>query len=430
MRELHAFINDRRVGVLAEDSDVWSFAYDPVWAGDPRSFDLSPALPRSRGCIVDGASERPVQWYFDNLLPEEGLRTIYAADARLASEDAFGLLAWFGAESAGSLVLLPPDHDVTATKGRRLLPDNDLSARIRNLPRIPLMRDAPKRMSVAGAQHKLLVVLDGDDLYEPLPGDASSHILKPNYPDDAWAHSAINEFYTMRLAHELGIVVPPVFRRYVPEPVYIVERFDRIREGGVVTRRHAIDTCQLLGRARTFKYAAATVDSLSVIADACRSPAAARLWLYRWLVFNLIVGNGDNHLKNISALVSADGIELAPAYDLLSTAAYTTRALSDQPRWPNVDLALPLPNAREFSAVTRATTLEAADALGVPATIARRELKRMVDRAATAASALIEKVEDDNARVPEAAKPNLAAEMRLLRTIDKVVVADMLARLR
>jgi serine/threonine-protein kinase HipA len=326
-------------------------------------------------------------------------------------------------------VLLAPGQISAATYGRRPLTDEDLSARIRNLPRISLIYDAPKRMSVAGTQHKLLVVLDGDDLYEPLPGDASTHILKPNHPDDTYASTVINEFYTMGLARALGIVVPAVFRRYVPESVYLVERFDRFREGGAVRRRHAIDACQLLGRARTFKHTAATVESLSAIADACRSPAAARLRLYRWVVFNIIVGNGDNHLKNISALVSAEGIELAPAYDLLSTAVYATRALSEQPRWPDVELALPLPSARNFAAVTRARTLEAADALGVPATIARRELRRLVDKATTAASGLITRIEGENARVPEAARAQLAGEMRLLRTIDKVIVADMVARL-
>ena len=429
VRELHAFIDDRRVGVLSEEGDAWTFAYEPAWASDPEAFDLSPALPRGAGRIVDGASERPVQWYFDNLLPEEGLRTHYAREARVAGEDAFGLLAFYGAESAGSLVLLPPGEGPVAAAGRRPLSDEELSARIRNLPRVPLMHEAPKRMSVAGAQHKLLVVLEVDEMFEPMPGEASTHILKPDHPDDAYRSSVINEYFTMRLARALGLPVPTVSKRYVPEPVYLVERFDRLHEGDVVRRRHAIDTCQLLGRARTFKYTAATVESLSAIADACRAPAAARLWLYRWLVFNLIVGNGDNHLKNISALVSAEGIELAPAYDLLSTAVYSTRAMSEQPAWPDVELALPLHGARRFGEVTRDKVLEAGEVLGVPASIARRELGRMVGKVAGEARESVERIGLENDRVSEAARVHLAGEMRLVRAIEAVVIADMVERL-
>lgn len=429
MRELHAFIDDRPVGVVSEEGDSWAFAYDPAWAGDPEGFDLSPALRKSAGRIVDGASARPVQWYFDNLLPEEGLRTLYAREAGLAGEDAFGLLAFYGAESAGSLVLLPPGQGPVAAAGRRPLSDEDLSARIRKLPRVPLVRDAPKRMSVAGAQHKLLVVADGDALFEPMAGEASTHILKPNHPDDAWRSTVINEFFTMRLAHALGLPVPAVSRRYVPEPVYLVERFDRVREGGVVRRRHAVDTCQLLGRARSFKYTAATVESLSAIADACRAPAAARLWLYRWLVFNLIVGNGDNHLKNISALVSAEGAELAPAYDLLSTAVYSTRAMSEEPRWPDVELALPLPGAHRFGEVTRERVLEAAAVLGVPQAIATRELGRLAGKATGESRELVARIEAGNDSLPEAARVHVAGEMQLVRVIDAIVVREMAGRL-
>ena len=46
-----------------------------------------------------------------------------------------------------------------------------------------------------------------------------------------------------------------------------------------------------------------------------------------------LVGNTDAPLKNLSFLVSHDGIGLAPFYDLLSTAVYETRAF-DRDGWP------------------------------------------------------------------------------------------------
>jgi serine/threonine-protein kinase HipA len=209
-----------------------------------------------------------------------------------------------------------------------------------------------------------------------------------------------------------------------------VERFDRERIGDAVRRRHVIDSCQLLNRARTFKYTAANLAALNSIADACRSRARARMQLFQWLVFNLVVGNTDNHLKNISAMVGPEGIELAPAYDLLSTAVYTTRAFQDQPTWPDIELALPLPDATQLGLVTRDRVIAAAAELGVPLVVAVRELDRLVRVVTPAAHTLIGTIEADNAALPAAARAELGGELRLLRAIVHNVIIDMVARLR
>ena len=39
------------------------------------------ALSRKSVAHADGASNRPVQWYFDNLLPAGALRTVIAREA-------------------------------------------------------------------------------------------------------------------------------------------------------------------------------------------------------------------------------------------------------------------------------------------------------------------------------------------------------------
>ena len=79
------------------------------------------------------------------------------------------------------------------------------------------------------------------------------------------------------------------------------------------------------------------------------------------------MGNGDNHLKNISFLVEPENIRVAPAYDVLSTAVYDTRALADeQARWPNTALAFTIGNARTFADLKRGDVLDAARAMGLP----------------------------------------------------------------
>ena len=438
MRQLAVSINDKLVGHLREDNDLWQFGYASEWLASSESFDLSPALPRSTGLIADGASTRPVQWYFDNLLPEEAMRAIVADEANIPAEDAFGLLAYFGAESAGSLVLRDPQSNALAEHGLKPLPLADLSRRITGLPRASLTRDAPKRMSLAGAQHKMLVVLQGEGLYEPLPATPSTHILKPNHQGDDYPSSVINEYFTMRLARALGLNVPAVMRMYVPEPVYLVQRFDRIVKASSdeATRRHIIDSCQLLNTARTFKYTAAQPAALARAVAFCRAKAAARLHLYRWLVFNLLVGNGDNHLKNISFMVGATGIEVAPAYDLLSTAAYDTRALGDhKARWPETPLAFALDGASQFSGVHASHVLAAGRQLGLATGTAQRELQRLCRGIAPAADQLIAEITAENTALSEsspdplATQASMAGELRLLRTIRHVVIHDMARQL-
>ena len=48
MRQLAASINDKLVGHLREDNDLWQFGYASEWLASAESFDLSPALPRSQ----------------------------------------------------------------------------------------------------------------------------------------------------------------------------------------------------------------------------------------------------------------------------------------------------------------------------------------------------------------------------------------------
>lgn len=433
-RELEVSTNGRVIGRLREAANMWEFAYAPAWSSAESAFDLSPALPRSQPVHTDGGSSRPVQWYFDNLLPEENLRMVLAKEARIEAEDAFGLLAYFGAESAGSLDLRVPDTPANTARGLRSLTLKALGRRIENLPRDSLLKDAPKRMSLAGAQHKMLVVLKDGELFEPVGDTPSTHILKPNHVSDDYRASVMNEYFIMRLAKAVGLDVPAVHKRYVPQPIYIVDRFDRTGNDPVA-RIHVIDTCQLLNKSRAFKYTAANIDALSAAIGHCRAKAAARLQLYRWTVFNALVGNGDNHLKNLSFIVKPEGINVAPAYDLLSTAVYSTRAMANErASRPNVELAMALGDARTFAGVTRNHLLDAGNALGLATPTAERELDRMLRELPIEAARLSEVIEAESQAeaaacpYPERAAANLAGEMRVVRAIVHVVLHDMTAR--
>ncbi|MBQ1764846.1 MAG: HipA domain-containing protein [Aquincola sp.] len=401
-RRLNIFVNQTKVGTLHEHNDLWTLEYLPDWAESEHGFDLSPALPRSQRLHQDGATTRPVQWYFDNLLPEEKLRELMAADAQLRSgDDAFALLEYLGAESAGSLTLLPVDQVPPDSADLRRLAYGDLSQRIQALPRTTLTRQAPKRMSLAGAQHKMLAVLKGQDIYEPVGSTPSTHILKPDHPDQqTFPASAYLEWLTMTLAAGAQLKVPEVSLLRVPQPVYAIERFDRRVEAStlspdtaatppVVERLHVIDACQLLNKSRIFKYGVGP-EVLHDISQACTNQLTTPITLFRWLVFNLLVGNDDCHLKNLSFLVSPGRIDPAPHYDMLATGAYHTQAIAEESgHWPAVRLAIRLSEeVTRFDQVSHEAVLAAAVAMGVHRSVAQRNARDVVMRTVGAFDAL------------------------------------------
>ncbi|MBI2225129.1 MAG: HipA N-terminal domain-containing protein, partial [Betaproteobacteria bacterium] len=102
-RELLVHVDHVQVGTLSENQGIWSFTYTPNWAAN--GFDLAPGLPRAQGTILDTGTNRPVQWFFDNLLPEDAARDLLVASAKLPSADAWSLLELYGAESAGAITL-------------------------------------------------------------------------------------------------------------------------------------------------------------------------------------------------------------------------------------------------------------------------------------------------------------------------------------
>ncbi len=316
----------------------------------------------------------------------------------------------------------------------RPLSDAALDARIHSLPSVPLTHGAVKRMSLAGAQHKLAVVLQDGALFEPGADTPSTHILKPTHQmQEIYPHSVINEWFVMSLAARLKLDVPSVHRRYVPSPVYLIDRFDRhLTPQGQWQRLHAIDACQLLNLPRTFKYDQGSVERLAELAMLCRAPAVARARLFDWLVFNILVGNSDAHLKNLSFLVSDAGIALAPFYDLLSEAAYATRTY-DKTGWPQAHrFAWPVLGVEFYSDFSRALVLEAGRALGLTGVTAGRRLDAMLRGIGPAAQALYEQAEQQNAamaRERPALTGGFAGELACLRVIRFTIIADMVRAL-
>lgn len=315
------------VGELWVEQGTWHFRYAPSWNASPERFAISPNLPLTDIVIQDRTEDRQVEWFFENLLPEGGVREALARYVHLEPDDVFGLLARFGEESAGALTLLPPGAEYPSEKGYDELSRDQLREWIAERPQLPFITaGGSARMSLAGAQHKLAVHRRGSDFLLPR-GGASSAIIKPdNGRPEQFPFCPANEHFCMSLAREVGLTVPRSEIQHIPEPIYIVDRFDRFVVDDVVRRCHQIDLCQLLGKWPKYKYESdgggVTFSASYLALDSTRQPAVSRKRLLDWLMFNYVIGNSDAHAKNISFLVGRGGIDLAPAYDLLCVAAY------------------------------------------------------------------------------------------------------------
>lgn len=121
------------------------------------------------------------------------------------------------------------------------------------------------------------------------------------------------EFAVMTLAKRCGLRVPRVsVERVFNHDIYLVQRFDRVNGGRVPF----ISGLTLLGahesdRGRSYAELAAALRQHG------SSPKADLIELFRRMVFNILVNNTDDHLKNHGFLFDGRGWRLSPAYDLV-----------------------------------------------------------------------------------------------------------------
>ena len=319
---LDAYLNQDFAGRLEEVKGRLSFAYDKAWLVSDRFIPLSVTMPRTEAPFPDEIARA----FFENLLPEGEIRKTIARLKQLSERNTFGLLGEIGGDCAGAISLWPKGEKRRAKEGYAAIGDERLRQLLSNMKRRPLLLiENELRLSLAGAQNKLPVRWDGTELSLPMGGATSSHILKPGSP--GYAHLPVNEHFCMRLAGALGLPVPDSTLLRKPEPIYLVERYDRTRgANGALTRIHQIDFCQALNLPSARKYEKEGGPNLKacfeVVTRYSKQPAKDRLHLISWVIFNTLIGNADAHAKNLSLLITREGISLAPSYDLISTGVY------------------------------------------------------------------------------------------------------------
>ncbi len=323
---LEVWFGERKAGTLLQaDAGTLSFTYEPDYLGSPSPRAISFSMPLQEAPFGD----RVVRPFFSGLLPDEGARQRLAGALGISAGNAFGLLEVIGGECAGALSLYPTGKapPLGNADGIERLTPHRLEEILEKLRARPLLGgEEGVRLSLAGAQDKLAVCVEGDSIGLAKGGRPTTHILKPLI--QTLDGTVENELFCVRLAARLKLPVPAVEMRYGGAiPFLLVERYDRAPHAdGTITRLHQEDFCQALSVPPELKYeeegGPGVQQSLDLINRATARPAADRLNFIRAQIFQYLVGNADAHAKNYALLYREKAPDLAPLYDVVCTAAY------------------------------------------------------------------------------------------------------------
>lgn len=344
------------IGTLIQRGDVARFVFsEDYWTSQHRDvlglwFEDNPRQSPQ-------AALRLPPW-FSNLLPEGPLRQWIARDRGVSVDRELQLLLRIGDDLPGAIQVIQDAGDHGRIDSMGDFAETRAERRVAHA--------SPWKFSLAGVSMKFSMLRSGDRLTIPAQNALGDWIVK--FPDSAFPQVPANEFSIMRLASQLGIDVPDidlVHRDLLPdvpgvvwpsgeEYAYAIRRFDRAENGA---RVHIEDFAQVRGFYPDDRYSG-SLETVAALVFRGRDHASLREFIRR-TAYNLLVGNGDAHLKNWS-LVYPDGRipTLAPAYDLVCTGAYF--AASDPE-----NIGLRFGRTRSFDRITRAAFTALQTKLGV-----------------------------------------------------------------
>ena len=316
----------KRVGLLRRsprrDGETVTFEYDDAWLKDPTRFSLEPALSLRPGVYAPDRGLGMFGSIGDSAPDTWGRRLMQRAERRMAER-----------EDRAVRTLLEADYLLGVSDAMRL---GALRFRRKGEEEF----QAPARQGVPGLVelgHLLQVterVLRGEDTDDDLqlifaPGsslggarpkaslvDTQGRLVIAKFPKETDDYSIeLWEHVTLTLAQQAGINVPEHQLVHVADkPVLLSWRFDR-GEDSRIPFLSGLSMMALRDGDR-----ASYPELAEALLEHGASAAADVAQLYRRMVFNVLVSNVDDHLRNHGFLWrSQNGWVLAPAYDLNPT---------------------------------------------------------------------------------------------------------------
>ena len=160
--------------------------------------------------------------------------------------------------------------------------------------------------SLGGARPKAATSIDGRPF-----------IAKFQARNDSFPECRV-ELATMRLAAQCGLDVPPLeFEEVSGRDIYLIQRFDRIPRDGWMERRPFASGLTMLGAHESEVSRYAYADLAGAIRRYGTKVRDDLRELFLRMVFNILVTNDDDHLRNHGFLMERRGWRLSPLYDVV-----------------------------------------------------------------------------------------------------------------
>ena len=258
-----------------------------------------------------------------NFLPEGSLRELIAQGLKVHGDNEFHLLSYLGQDLPGALIATPmkpeevPDS-VLNTHGKARAIEFDSITQT-------------NKFSLAGVQMKFSMKAQDGRYALSRDNVLGDWIIKT--PSTLHKEVPLNEYTSMTLAALAGIEIPdiklvelnnldnlPSINLPNETHAFAIKRFDRESN----TRIHTEDFAQVLVKYPHEKYNAASHEQIATILHQYSGKGIEDAQQFaRRLLVNILLANGDAHLKNWS-LLYADQVtaRLSPAYDIVTTSVY------------------------------------------------------------------------------------------------------------
>lgn len=388
MRKLSVFIeiNGRNeyVGeIVGTDSNDACFTYADSFMNTAGHRAISIGLPLQEKTF----DARRTRIFFEGLLPEGFTRRCVAEWLHIDEYDYLSILSGLGRECLGAIKIVDETNEAI-TPEYRPLTDEEVHQLASEGATESAELVTKAHLSLTGASGKVGMYYDesASKWYLPIGDAPSTHIVKQSHV--RLKRIVANEQLCLLTAKYLGIETPESFivttNRAEDEAVlFATKRYDRkfsldyaMLNGMPVPRRlHQEDFAQALGIAASDKYEKKGEGYFKKIFDLVRAhssePMTDTLKLWDICVFNYLIGNTDNHIKNLSLLYGEDmsSVRLAPAYDIVSTIVYKSST---------ENMSISINGITNINEISRSSFAEAAKEAGIGSKIAMARFDDML----------------------------------------------------